>query len=115
MDTPIRTYIRYDMSGTDGQYTTKADGAFTGKAPRQAALKVANRGHPLILLREAGTKKIHVFTGCKTVKSKPLNAPAWMPDTVNVPSVKKVGTIRFKTLAELDTNLSMKVVGMIGA
>ena len=32
-------------------------GIFTGKAPRQAALKAANRGHTDIKLRERGTKK----------------------------------------------------------
>ena len=37
-------------------------GVFTGKQPRQAALKAANRGHTDIKLRERGTKKVHVFT-----------------------------------------------------
>ena len=32
-------------------------GVFTGKAPRQAALKAANKGHTDIRLRERGTKK----------------------------------------------------------
>jgi hypothetical protein len=36
---------------------------FTGKAPRHAALKAANRGYTDIKLRERGTKKLHVFTG----------------------------------------------------
>ena len=31
-------------------------GVFAGKAPRQAALKAANRGHTDIKLRERGTK-----------------------------------------------------------
>jgi hypothetical protein len=38
-------------------------GVFTGKQPRQAALKAANRGHTDIKLRERGTKKVHIFTG----------------------------------------------------
>ena len=38
-------------------------GVFTGKSPRQAALKAANRGYTDIKLRERGTKKVHVFTG----------------------------------------------------
>ena len=33
-------------------------GVFTGKAPRQAALKAANRGITDIRLRERGTKKV---------------------------------------------------------
>jgi len=38
-------------------------GVFTGKQPRQAALKAANRGYTDIRLRERGTKKVHVFEG----------------------------------------------------
>ena len=38
-------------------------GVFTGKQPRQAALKAANRGYTEIKLRERCTKKVHVFTG----------------------------------------------------
>ncbi|MGD0954815.1 MAG: non-histone chromosomal MC1 family protein [Methanotrichaceae archaeon] len=39
----------------------KEDGVFTGKSPRQAALKAANRGVKDIRLRERGTKKVHIF------------------------------------------------------
>ncbi|HQJ80211.1 MAG TPA: non-histone chromosomal MC1 family protein [Methanothrix sp.] len=38
-------------------------GVFTGKQPRQAALKAANRGYTEIRLRERGTKKVHIFIG----------------------------------------------------
>ena len=38
-------------------------GIFTGKQPRQAALKAANRGHTDIKLREKGTKRVHIFIG----------------------------------------------------
>ena len=57
-------------------------GVFTGKAPRQAALKAANRGHTDIKLRERGTKKVHVFTGESKQVKKPKGAPAWMPDKI---------------------------------
>jgi len=67
-------------------------GVFTGKQPRQAALKAANRGHTDIKLREKGTKKIHVFTGERKQVKKPKGAPAWMPAKIWKPSVKKVGT-----------------------
>jgi hypothetical protein len=73
-------------------------GVFTGKAPRQAALKAANRGHTDIKLRERGTKKLHVFTGERVQVDKPKSAPAWMPDKIWKPKVKKVGT---ETLEEL--------------
>ena len=66
-------------------------GAFTGKAPRQAALKAANRGHTDIRLRERGTKKVHVFKGERKQVKKPKGAPAWMPAKIWKPLVKKVG------------------------
>ena len=66
-------------------------GVFTGKQPRQAALKAANRGHKDIRLRERGTKKVHVFTGERKQVTKPKGAPVWMPDKIWKPVVKKVG------------------------
>ena len=38
-------------------------GVFTGKQPRQAALKAANRGITDIRLRERSTKRVHIFQG----------------------------------------------------
>jgi hypothetical protein len=73
-------------------------GVFTGKAPRQAALKAANRGHTDIRLRERGTKKVHVFTGERIQIDKPKGAPAWMGDKIWKPQVKKVG---IETLEEV--------------
>jgi hypothetical protein len=64
---------------------------FTGKQPRQAALKAANRGHTDIRLRERGTKKVHIFTGERKQVKKPKSTPAWMPDKIWKPIVKKVG------------------------
>ena len=66
-------------------------GVFTGKSPRQAALKAANRGHTDIRLRERGTKKVHIFTGERIQIDKPKSAPAWMGDKIWKPQVKKVG------------------------
>ena len=64
---------------------------FTGKQPRQAALKAANRGHTDIKLSERGTKKVQIFTGERKQIKKPASAPAWMPDKIWKPIVKKVG------------------------
>lgn len=78
----------------DGKETS----VFTGRQPRQAALKAANRiggtkDKPVELrLRERGTKKVHKFKGWKEVVSAPKNKPSWMPDKINKPFVKKVGT-----------------------
>ena len=66
-------------------------GVFTGTSPRQAALKAANRGVTDIRLRERGTKKVHIFQGERMQVKKPANAPAWMPDKIWKPKVKKVG------------------------
>ncbi len=68
---------------------------FTGRSPRQAALKAATKGFKDIQLREHGRRKdglwrIHVFTGSVQKVKKPANAPAWMPDMINKPKVKKI-------------------------
>lgn len=66
-------------------------GVFSGKQPRQAALKAANRGFTDIRLRERGTKKVHIFQGERIQMPKPANAPAWMPANIWKPKVKKLG------------------------
>jgi len=66
-------------------------GVFSGKQPRQAALKAANRGFTDIRLRERGTKKVHIFVGERNEVPKPANAPAWMPEKIWKPNVKKIG------------------------
>jgi hypothetical protein len=64
---------------------------FTGKQPRQAALKAANRGEKEITLRERGTKKVHMYKGSRKEVSAPANAPDWMPAKIYKPVVKKDG------------------------
>ena len=69
--------------------------SFDGVQPRQAALKAANKGNgtkkkpEIIRLRERGTKKVHVFKGWKELIDAPKNKPAWMPEKINKPFVKK--------------------------
>ena len=85
------------------QYSLRVGGkeghVFTGRSPRAAALKAATRGlkdkDGLIKLREHGRKKdgkwrVHIFQGKVEKVAKPANAPAWMPNTINKPSVKKL-------------------------
>jgi hypothetical protein len=71
---------------------------FKGKAPRQAALKAANRGHTDIRLRERGTKKVHIVVGERKQVKKPKGAPAWMPAKIWKPSAKKVGTEKLEEI-----------------
>jgi hypothetical protein len=70
---------------------------FTGRSPRQAALKAARRGITDIRLRERGrrnkdrTYTIHVFKGSVKVVDAPENRPAWLPAKIKKAFVKKVG------------------------
>jgi Non-histone chromosomal protein MC1 len=40
-------------------------------------------------LRERGTKKVHVFKAWKQVVKAPKIKPAWMPEKISKPFVKK--------------------------
>ena len=66
---------------------------FTGRQPRQAALKAASRGHTDIYLRERGTKKLHHFRGSRMRVRAPANKPRWMAAQVWKPNVRKTGVI----------------------
>ncbi len=85
-----RNFVLRDENGSE-------HGVFSGKQPRQAALKVANRigtakDKPArIMLRERGTKKVHVFEGWREQVNAPKNKPDWMPDKIWKPNVKKIG------------------------
>jgi hypothetical protein len=84
----MRNFVLRNEDGTES-------GVFTGKQPRQAALKAANRGNgtkkkpETIRLRERGTKKVHVFKAWKETIKAPQNKPSWMPEEINKPFVKK--------------------------
>ena len=70
---------------------------FTGRSPRQAALKAAARGYSDIRLRERGrrnkdkTYTIHVFSGNVKVVSAPENRPSWLPARIKKAFVRKKG------------------------
>lgn len=70
-------------------------GLYTGKQPRQAALKVATRKEgtvdaPVtIKLRERGTKKVHVFKAWRALVDAPAVRPDWMPAKIYKPFVRK--------------------------
>jgi len=86
-----RNFALRDKSGTE-------IGVFSGKQPRQAALKAANRGFADIRLRERGTKKVHLFLGERRQVAKPSNAPSWMPSNIWKPNVKKLGIEKLEEL-----------------
>jgi len=81
----------------------KVVGQYTGYHPRDAALKCASASKTDIVLRESGTKKLHLFKGSREQVNKPDNAPDWLPDKVWKPNVKKVG-VRHMQYNELARN-----------
>ncbi|MBI1973908.1 chromosomal protein MC1 [Candidatus Micrarchaeota archaeon] len=72
------------------------DAVFTGRQPRQAALKAASRGFTDIFLRERGSKKLHHFRGSRSKVRAPTNKPEWMPEMVWKPNVRKSGVVHLE-------------------
>ena len=70
---------------------------FTGRSPRQAALKAAARGFRDIKIRERGrrnkdgTYTVHVFKGDVRTVAAPEKRPDWLPARIKKAFVKKVG------------------------
>jgi len=72
---------------------------YSGKQPRQAALKAASDGNTDIKLHERGTKKIHIFKGSIDMVDAPANAPSWLKvvnGKIKKPNVQKIGIERIK-------------------
>jgi hypothetical protein len=76
---------------------------FSGRTPRQAALKAARRVDPSrsearardqmteIRLREKGTDKVHIYDAWAWQDDAPDDAPDWMPERVTEANVSKEG------------------------
>ncbi len=79
---------------------SKEDAVFTGRSPRQAALKAAARGEGSIVLRERGRRNqdgtctLHKFKGSRKKVDAPKDRPEWLPAKVWRASVKKLGIQR---------------------
>ena len=81
--------------------TGEETSVFSGKMPRQAALKVARRLEPAdseeeatrseFRLREKGTKKLHIYEGWAWREQAPEDKPDWMPETITEANVSKEG------------------------
>ena len=69
---------------------------FTGRTPRQAALKLANRGITHIVIRETGTKTLHIYRGSRKKVKAPKNAPEWLGNTVYKANVRKIRTEKIR-------------------
>lgn len=74
---------------------------FSGRTPRQAALKAARRldpadteqhaEHTELRLREKGTKKVHIYDGWAWEEEAPNDKPDWMPGNITEANVSKKG------------------------
>jgi len=96
------------MASKKKYYILKSGGKisiFTGRQPRQAALKAATRGFKDIRLRERGrrnkdgTYSVHVFKGSRQ-KVKVDTGVSWLPSEVWKPIVQKVRVERIKSLRD---------------
>jgi hypothetical protein len=81
-------YFVLQQGGNDTEHI------FSGKQPRQAALKAATRGFTDLNLRGRGTNKIHMFKGSVETVDAPANRPSWLPAKVKKAKVKKLGIKR---------------------
>ena len=74
---------------------------FSGRMPRQAALKAARRLEPApgedaaepveLRLREKGTDKVHIYEGWAWQEQAPSDSPDWMPNEITEANVSKKG------------------------
>jgi hypothetical protein len=74
---------------------------FSGRTPRQAALKAARQLEPApseqeapraeIVLREKGTEKTHIYEGWAWEDDAPEDKPDWMPERITEANVSKQG------------------------
>lgn len=85
-------YFTLREGGPNGRETA----VFTGRSPRQAALKAASRGKTDIYLRERGTDRIHHFRGERKKVRAPEDRPDWMPEMVWKSNVRKMGLVHLK-------------------
>lgn len=85
--------VRYFVLQKNGKDTNHV---FTGRQPRQAALKAATRGFSDIRLRERGRDRVHIFVGSRKRVRAPSNAPEWMPKEIYKATVRKKGIEHLK-------------------
>jgi hypothetical protein len=89
-----RNFALRDQTGTETS-------VFSGRTPRQAALKAARRlepaaseqeaDHERITLREKGTTKLHNYDGWAWETDSPDDKPDWMPERITEANVSKQG------------------------
>jgi len=88
------------------------ESVFSGRTPRQAALKAArrldtaasedeaNENPKEIRLREKGTHKLHIYEGWAWEDQAPEDSPDWMPEDITEANVSKKGVEHLDELGE---------------
>lgn len=94
----------FALRTTDGDEPS----VFSGKTPRQAALKAARRLEPApsedaaeteeIRLREKGEHKVHIYEGWAWEEEAPEDKPNWMPEEITKGNVSKQGVEHLEEL-----------------
>ena len=89
-----RNFVLRDANGDESS-------VFSGRMPRQAALKAARRLDPAsseddaerveLRLREKGTSKVHIYEGWAWNEDAPGDKPDWMPGAITEANVSKQG------------------------
>lgn len=89
-----RNFVLREESGEESS-------VFSGRMPRQAALKAARRLEPApaedaaepveLRLREKGTEKVHIYEGWAWEEEAPSDSPDWMPTEITEANVSKQG------------------------
>ncbi len=87
----------FSLRETDGSESS----VFTGRTPRQAAMKAARRLEPAsskeeaaaqpLRIREHGTNKIHVYKAKAWTEQAPEDSPDWLEGEITEASVSKEG------------------------
>ena len=96
-----RNFVLRDENGEETS-------VYSGKIPRQAALKAARRLDPAesesqasrtqFRLREKGTEKLHIYEGWAWRDEAPEDKPDWMPETITEANVSKEGVEHLEEL-----------------
>ena len=96
-----RNFVLRDENGEETS-------VYSGKIPRQAALKAARRLDPAesesqasrtqFRLREKGTEKLQIYEGWAWRDEAPEDKPDWMPETITEANVSKEGVEHLEEL-----------------
>lgn len=95
-----------EVVSIDDDGETEEGGTYSGRTPRQAAMKIARRLDPVevdteeeawgemteeVMIREKGTSKVHIYEGTAWTHPPVDGAPDWLGDEVTDANLRKQG------------------------